>query len=168
MRKNTNRYVFHSSHVEIVTIHNKSILVSYDDFDNVKLHSWSVDNKGYASAGWNGRTVRLHSFIMNPSGGCVVDHINRNKLDNRRENLRVVPKQVNSWNHKIISTNKSGYNGVYWSKECDKWAVQICRDGYRKHIGLFDSIEKAVLARQREEIEFSIRKYGKDLTDILL
>lgn len=168
MRKNTNRYVFHSSYVEIVTIHNKSILISYRDFNDVKLHSWSIDNKGYASAGWNGRTVRLHSFIMKPSGGKVVDHINRNKLDNRRENLRVVPKQINSWNHKIISTNKSGYNGVYWSKECNKWAVQISRNGCKKHIGLFDSIEEAVSARRQEEIEYSIEKYKNDLTDIQL
>ena len=87
MRVNSNKYLFKNNYIEIVTVHNQHILIDYDDFERCKKVSWCVDNKGYA----NGRnnqigTVRLHRYILSVPKDKQVDHINRNKLENRKSN----------------------------------------------------------------------------------
>jgi hypothetical protein len=75
--------------------------------------------------------------------GKSVDHINGNPLDNRRENLRICTQQENSWNQRKRRTNTCGFKGVYWDKGAKKYQAQICKDGKRKYLGLFDCPEKA-------------------------
>lgn len=72
-----------------------------------------------------------------------VDHINRIKDDNRWENLRDVPATVNCANRGLYATNKSGYTGVVWNKNCSKWQV-LCRANGKQHYGgLFDDKDEA-------------------------
>ena len=80
---------------------------------------------------------------MNCPIGSVVDHINRNPLDNRKANLRICNQSVNIYNSKLFSTNKSGFRGVYFSKECHKWVAQICINRKNKSLGFYKSPEKA-------------------------
>ena len=151
MRKNTNKYVFRNDHIEIITRKGETILIDFEDFEKCKTISWCVDSKGYANGGNKLiGTVRLHRFIMNP-GKYHVDHINRNKLDNRRENLRLVTNQENHFNQNIPMNNSSGHIGVYFNKQCRKWCSQITVDGKTISGGLFKNIEDAI--RKREELE---------------
>lgn len=153
MRCNTNVYTFVDDYVEIHTVRGDVILVSDSDFERVKQHCWSVDSKGYANAGGKrlGGTVRLHRFIMGNTKGLHVDHINRNKLDNRRDNLRLVTNQQNHFNLSLAKNNKSGCTGVYYNKQCRKWCCQICHNGRCVHSELFDKKEDAV--NKRHELE---------------
>jgi len=69
--------------------------------------------------------VKLHRFLLQQYGystdNYLVDHINRNKLDNRMENLRVVSSQQNAWNTSKFSTNTTGYYGVSYDKQSGKY-----------------------------------------------
>ena len=81
-----------------------------------------------------------------------VDHINRDKLDNRWSNLRPVSHTLNQRNHGGHQTNTSGVNGVCWHKHRNKWQAHIWVDGKNKHLGYFDCIEEAAAARKQAEI----------------
>lgn len=68
-----------------------------------------------------------------------IDHINRNGLDNRRNNLRPATSIQNKGNTDLRSTNKSGYKGVYWVEEKEKYCAAIYIDGKTKFLGYFDN-----------------------------
>lgn len=76
-----------------------------------------------------------------------VDHINRNRIDNRIENLRDVNHSENAKNMTMKSNNKSGCNGVSWNKERGKWEVCAMFNGVRYRLGRFEDKFDAVLAR---------------------
>lgn len=77
----------------------------------------------YASMKIHDKTIYMHRLIMNAPKGLYVDHINRNGLDNRRENLRVTTQSVNIANAGMFQNNTSGYKGVV--KYRDGWKAQI-------------------------------------------
>lgn len=81
------------------------------------------------------------------------DHINHNKLDNRRCNLRYLTKHANSINTKLSKANKSGVKGVRMLKN-GKWHAYIFFNGKSKHLGFFENKEDAVNARLTAEEKY--------------
>ena len=95
----------------------------------------------------------MHREIMHAKKGEYVDHINGNKNDNRKENLRIVTNQQNACNQGIRSNNTSGYKGVTWSKNKNKWNAQITTNYKRKSLGYFDCKHKAAQAYNNRAVE---------------
>lgn len=95
------------------------------------------------------KKVSLHRFIMNEPVGMDVDHINGNSLDNRRSNLRACTHAQNMQNMKLSKSNKSGYRGVYWDKQCGKWRSRFSANGKMVEVGTFHDKYEAVLAYER-------------------
>ena len=86
-------------------------------------------------------SVRLHKLIVSFP---IVDHINRDPLDNRRANLRSATSSQNQWNKSMSRNNASGYRGVSWDKRKQKWVAQIAVNGHRRFLGYFaDAIDAA-------------------------
>jgi hypothetical protein len=132
-----------------------TFMVDYDDFDRIKDIKWSMTKNGYVEAhNVDGKHIKLHRFITNCPKGKVVDHINHNLLDNRKSNLRICDQKDNSKNTKLRYDNKSGYAGVDYRKDFKKWRARICVDYKMIHLGLFDTKEEAIEARQKAEIEY--------------
>jgi len=73
--------------------------------------------------------------------GLVIDHINGNRLDNRKENLRICSRGENSRNQALSRGNTSGFKGVTWHKYAGKFFVQITCAGKRRNLGYFDCPE---------------------------
>lgn len=88
--------------------------------------------------------ILLHRYLFDFPTGKMIDHINHNTLDNRRENLRVVTNSENSQNRdpKTIKS-KSGIRGVTYDKQTGKWRVRFTKDGKTVHLGRFSSIKEA-------------------------
>jgi hypothetical protein len=82
-----------------------------------------------------------------------VDHINREKGDNRWVNLRLAARWENTGNAGLQSNNTSGHRGVTWDKWAGKWLARGMRDGRNKHLGYFDSLEEAAAAAQSWQSE---------------
>ncbi len=135
---------------------NKIAIVDNDVFNEIKKYKWyarKCRNTFYAQrkfpfASINGQlsewhNVMMHNFIMNPVQGKFVDHINRNGLDNRKKNLRIVTHSQNHFNEKIRTDNKSGHKGVYFKKQNNRWIAQLGN----KYLGCFKTIEEAVKCR---------------------
>ncbi|MGG3470775.1 AP2 domain-containing protein [Neobacillus pocheonensis] len=122
----------------------KVALVSDEDYELLSKFNWYVDSNGYAVI-----RVKMHQLVIDQAGidreGLIVDHINGNKLDNNRENLRVCTHQQNIFNKKPM-TGSSKYKGVYWSKKQGKWVARIAVDKHKKHIGYFVIEEDAAYA----------------------
>lgn len=96
----------------------------------------------------------LHGRLMAPPAGSHVDHINGDKLDNRRENLRIVTPQRNQVNRKQRNRNNtSGVRGVRRHGQCDRWVAQITVNRKNIYLGLFGRFEDAVEARRAAELE---------------
>ena len=98
------------------------------------------------------RANRLAWLISNgsiPNG--VIDHVNKDKLDNRISNLRDVDQRYNSSNCKLSSANKTGIPGVGFINGQDKWYVQIGYNMKRVYLGTFDDFFEAVCARKSAE-----------------
>ena len=85
-----------------------------------------------------------------------IDHINRDKSDNRIANLRAVDRSVNLHNRPAATRNTSGFKGVTWHKKAGKWASRICVNYKNQHLGLFDEIEDACRARDEAEEKFNV------------
>lgn len=104
---------------------------------------WSFAD-GYASWSRLGEKMqKIHRVIAGAAPGEIVDHINRDKLDNRCSNLRVVTHQLNVVNRGKQRNNTSGYPGVQWRKARQKWIAIIGRNGRYRKLGSFDTPEAA-------------------------
>lgn len=90
-----------------------------------------------------------------------IDHINRQRNDNRLKNLRDVDQSVNGHNGKMKATNTSGFTGVTWRKDRGKWSARI-KVGYKNiDLGLYANINDAVEARQVAEAKLLASLAGK-------
>ncbi len=146
------------------------------EYKNGKLH-WKIkpanrvkigDEVGHLSAGYRrfeykNQQYHVHRVIWEmhkgPIGsGLEVDHINHIKNDNRIENLRLISHAENTRNKSIAANNTSGISGVHWNKRLNKWHVQITANGVRKHVGLFNSMEDAITAREQAKSLFGYHK----------
>lgn len=115
-------------------------LVDADDLELVDGIYWSTDNRGYARAA---HSLYMHRLILRPSSHEQTDHINGNRLDNRRSNLRVATNQQNQMaRHAVVAT--SGYKGVH--KHGKKWRAQIKFNRKLIRLGSYPTPEKAAKA----------------------
>jgi hypothetical protein len=102
------------------------------EFAWVDKYKWRLSNDGYPvtnSFGQRGYNNRLHHLVIGREKGMVVDHISRDKLDNRTANLRHASYSLNTINRGLQSNNKSGYRGVFWHKETSSWVAVVARGG---------------------------------------
>lgn len=119
--------------------------------------SWYCDKDGYlvSSYYFNGirRFVRFHRIVMKAAPEQTVDHINKNKADNRKKNLRCCLRTENGRNKGLYITNTSGVTGVCFDKKRKKWVASITFERQKINIGRFDRKEDAIMARLNKEIE---------------
>lgn len=118
--------------------------VSPEDHDKVNQYNWHQNNYGYVMASVDKKNKSLHRFIMNAEEDDLIDHINNDKLDNQRNNLRYSNSSKNSLNRKIKEDKSSKYKGVYYKKSRDIYDTYIVIEGKRFFLGSFkDEIDAA-------------------------
>lgn len=88
------------------------------------------------------------TFCLNKDSKFYVDHINNDRLENNANNLRFVTSRENHFNMSLKSTNTSGVKGVSFYKRTGKWQAQIQLSGKSIHLGVFNTLEDAKIARQ--------------------
>jgi hypothetical protein len=144
-------------------------IVDDADYDWLAQYTWSDNGIGYVQGVVAHKRVLMHRLIMGAAKGQEVDHINRVKYDNRRENLRFCTRSENMKNVAHVAhtpfqrrrRNSSGYMGVYFDNKpniTNKWAARIAYKGKRHSLGYHATAEAA--ARRYDE---EARKlYGPD------
>jgi hypothetical protein len=135
---------------EIQLTRGKVSLVDNDIYDKVGKYKWWCSHDGYAWRRINGKPTPLHRYILNAQDGQIVDHINRDKLDNRRVNLRFCTVGQNACNSKMRKDNTSGYRGVCYVKRTGKWIAYVFDNRKQINIGFYDTPEIAAKAYDHE------------------
>ena len=135
------------------------MLCDLDDWERLKEYAWHCGKSGgYAATNMTinhkHKIVKFHQIVMGQKKGYLVDHINRNPLDNRKENLRFVTHTANLVNSKTPATSTSGYKGVSWRKDSNKWRAHISISGKTINLGCYEKLEDAVEARKRAEEKY--------------
>jgi hypothetical protein len=130
------------------------ILCGYKWYANKNRNTYYARTPIYVCAG-KCEYLYMHRLLMCPGNGLVVDHINGDGLDNRRQNMRVCRPEENSRN-RIHRANKemprsSKYLGVYLDRG-GKWAAELCHKGVRYYLGRFSVEEEAAAARMNAEL----------------
>lgn len=121
-----------------------TVLIDSDNFLEIIKAKWNIDAYGYAR---NLKGKLMHRLIMLPIvESPIYDHINMNKLDNRKSNLRPCTESQNRCNAGLSSRNKTGVKGIFWTERLRKWRVLIRFDKKQKHIGYFTDKEDAIKA----------------------
>ena len=138
----------------------KEFYFDKEDYDLVKQYCWSVDNStGYAKTIDrinNTGKLYLHRLVMGCTKGdkIIIDHIDRNKIDCRKKNLRIVNNSQNTMNSCIRSDNISGVRGVSWDKRKNKWVAKITVNQQNIILGYYNSFEDAEKARKIGEDKY--------------
>lgn len=130
----------------------KAAVVDDDVYDWLNQWKWHLASGRYAARdvriGKLKRKIYMHVVVNETPEGFDTDHINQNKLDNRRSNLRTLTRSQNMRNCLQVN-NTSGFRGVSWHKQRRKWAVRAKVDGRYKSLGLYNSPEEASMVYQK-------------------
>ena len=156
--KSKNSYYYDGNYA-YVKISNADItmICDKDIWEKYKTHTWFASD-GYAFARVNRKVTKMHRLVVDCPEGYVVDHINRNSFDNRRENLRVTTQCVNTINKSVSSVSSTGIKGVY--KSAYGYRADISVKGKRIYLGSFKTKEEAIKARAVAE-----RKYHSSIIE---
>jgi GGDEF domain-containing protein len=132
--------------IRLSGVHGKGVvvLVDSDDFKRLNRHPWHLTSRGYAARTVyrNGKNTLLlmHRDIKAAQKGQELDHINRNRLDNRKENLRFCDHKTN-----LLNRNYN-FGSVNWHTQRQKFHARIQINLKRVSLGLFNTRQEAELA----------------------
>ncbi|MBU3186553.1 HNH endonuclease [Clostridium estertheticum] len=124
-----------------------------EDYDKIKDYHSYINDLGYVNMTKSNTQTFMHRRVMNAKKGELVDHIDHNKADNRKENLRIVTNSQNGMNTIISSNNTSGTKGVRWHKKREHWIARIEVDN-KEHQKEFINKKDAIAYRKLLEIKY--------------
>lgn len=143
-------------------------IIDNEDVQRVNEYHWGIfaaksqvcDYVAYYAFNSNNE-IFLHRLIMECPSNNVVDHIDGNTLNTRKNNLRICTRKDNAKNRKVSKNNTSGCAGVLWNTKIPtpKWMSYICINNKAKTLGYFDNFEDAVKVRKEAELKY----YGEYL-----
>ena len=149
---------------EIKITQGKVALVDDEDYEELYKYKWyALLNRKtwYAGRTESYANGKRHNLVMHREilglvrdDGKLTDHRNRNGLDKRRSNLRIVDYVLSNRNRGGHKDNTSGYNGVYWHKRTGKWVARIQINCKQINLGYYDNINDAIEARRKAELEY--------------
>lgn len=142
--------VCYVANMKMKTVCGTEFIIDSQDFEKVSGHRWHLTKSGHVYCSKNAKTLFIHSLILNhtPTSLSVCDHINLNSLDNRKSNLRITNKSVNSLNkgkNKYKHKTASIYKGVS-SNRTNSFRSYASYMGRRYHIENHDCEKEAAKA----------------------
>ena len=140
------------------------VLVDEDNYMGLNTFNWKLCNTGYAirnsllREGRPRRGILMHRQIMGVTDPKIqVDHINHNKLDNRKCNLRLCTNTQNQYNRAMNFNSTSKYKGVYFNTALKYWVAQIQEKKHKIYLGYFKTKEAAAKAYN----EAAVKHHGE-------
>lgn len=116
----------------------------------------TLPDNGYIKITINKKEYKAHRlawlYVHGEFPPKLLDHINRDRTDNRIDNLRVADDATNSKNQTLYKNNTSGYHGI--TSHGDKWRARINVNGKKIHLGIFENLQDAVKARKQAELQY--------------
>ena len=144
----------------------KYAIVDPEDFVRLNQYRWYCSQSNYAVRATSKKSgkgpkqveIFMHKIVCPPPKGMISDHINRNRLDNRKANLRPATWTQNAWNRiSVRKTGKTRYNGIRYYKDTKKWQVRLMINGCRLSLGCYADEQEAAKA-----YDLAARKYRRE------
>lgn len=132
------------------------VKIDLDDVEKVKNLHWCVAKCGnvfYAVTKINKKSIRMHRVIIGFDNE-LIDHINRDGLDNRKSNLRITTKSENRFNSRVSKNNTHGNKGITYNKVNKGWVAHIKKDGKTYCTPYTKTKEEAIRLRAEMEIKY--------------
>ena len=123
------------------------------DFEWLNQWTWCL-HSGYAARCYQGKIIYMHREIVQPPAGLVVDHLNRNRMDNTRANLRACTHRENSLNRDKRRDAASRFRGVSRRRDENDWFARVRVEGRRIWLGSFADEMEAARAHDRAAVEY--------------
>ena len=146
--KKHNTYEINGEVTKVFDSKGNFALIDTEDLEKVKPYYFRKNTKGYFVTSPVLRNLDkcmlLHRLITDCPDGMVVDHINHDKKDDRKSNLRVCTPQQNAMNKKSVK-------GYWYRKDLKVWQAEIICQGVKRIIGCFNTEEEALMARREAE-----------------
>jgi hypothetical protein len=131
-------------------------LIDLEDLEYILKIKWYLDIWKYAASGNSQHIIpdytTMQNYILKYNN--TIDHIDRNRLNNRKYNLRKSTKQLNARNKSKRSNNKSGTIGVAWNKRDCNWESYISVNHKKINLGQYDNINDAIKIRLQAEVKY--------------
>lgn len=144
-------------------------IIDEEDVNKCRSYKWHLNKYGYVATDVKGKRIFLHNFILNrkASHKIQVDHKNQIKHDCRKSNLRLCTPNQNKYNVGLISTNTSGFKGIYFSKQTNKWVAQIIANGKCYSLGHFarkkEAAEMRDMATRKMHGDFAVLNFPNEV-----
>lgn len=140
----------------IILSQGKKAIVDNKDFNYLNQWKWYYGGRGYAirhSEMIKGKRdkIYMHRVIMNNPKDKEIDHIDGNRINNQKSNLRICKRMENLHNQKVPKNNKSGYKGVCYLKNYKKWISYICVNNKNIYLGRFNNKIDAIESRKKAD-----------------
>lgn len=154
-KRKTNEVTFDGGTAYLKTKHGTVFSIDKEDYHKIKDSKWVENKAGYLVARKNNKVYRLSRVLMGMSSGDknVVDHIDGNTLNNKKDNLRIVSQSQNCKNTSHSKKSKTKYPGIS-ILPTGKYKARITVNRKRIHIGHFDNLEEAISARKEYENKY--------------
>ena len=134
-----------------------NVIVDNKDYNFLNQFYWQVSMENVVLTRFNKKTILMSRFIIQAPDDLEVDHIDGNRLNNQRSNLRLATSSQNKMNRGPRIDCKSGYKGVSWHKQNSKWTARIMANGKYLSLGLFENILDAA-----RSYNLAAKKYHKE------
>lgn len=131
--------------------------IDEEDLELVSIYSWYIDSGGYVRTTLQNGTLRLHQLLMGKAPeGLLWDHINRDKKDCRKENLRIATRQINTYNRDVYINSTTGIRGIRKYPDWYVVYIGVTEDGERRgiRVGKFKTLDEAITARKEAELKY--------------
>ena len=163
--QNYNRYEFIDDLYIGYTNDNKQFFIDKEDYEKIKDYCWHINKHGYVETQKNKEKILMHRFILNVPNNKDVDHNNRIRNYNLKDNLTIVTKKENNQNNSVYKNNTSGITGVSFDKNQGLWRSYININGKRIYGDSSYDIEIAI--NSRKELEHKYFYYLNNIKESL-
>ena len=133
------------------------VMVDNEDYEYLNQFNWHTDKYGTVSSSFGGKGKKrmiLARFLLQPKDNKEINHIDGNRLNNQKSNLRLATSSQNKINRGPRKDNQSGYKGVSWHNQRKKWTARIMISGKYKHLGLFENLIEAARSYNKAASEY--------------
>ena len=140
-----------------------SFYIDTEDLDKVQKYCWYKSKDGYWMSSYTDdegqhKHLKLHKYITNTGSKQIIDHQDRNKDNNRKNNLIYSDRHRNARNSSKPKNNISGYIGIYYNKKRREWKASVSKNNKEVFLGWYKNKEDALRARLQGEAKY----YGLD------